>query len=92
MQATELQKVIASSLLYFPVTLLDAELEFNKSAYQDLISWLSQYDATALFAARRTEGLLSLTPADVTTVVKAAKGQYPNLTTPDRKLPDFDRI
>lgn len=73
MQATELQKVIASGLLSFPVTFFDAELEFNKSAYQDHISWLSQYDAAALFAAGGTGELFSLTPAEITAVVKAAK-------------------
>jgi 5-dehydro-4-deoxyglucarate dehydratase len=79
MQATELKKVIASGLLSFPVTIFDADLEFDKSAYQDHISWLSQYDAAALFAAGGTGELFSLTPAEITTVVKAAKEAAGNL-------------
>ncbi|NRA86135.1 MAG: 5-dehydro-4-deoxyglucarate dehydratase [Rhizobiales bacterium] len=73
MNPNELKKIIASGLLSFPVTHFDSDLEFNKSAYQDHISWLSQYPAAALFAAGGTGELFSLTPSEIIEVVSAAK-------------------
>ncbi len=73
MQPVELQKIIASGLLSFPVTHFDDNLEFDKSSYQDHIAWLSQYDAAALFAAGGTGELFSLTPDEIIEVVKSAK-------------------
>lgn len=73
MHPHELRVTIASGLLSFPVTHFDDDLEFNKPAYQEHISWLSQYDAAALFAAGGTGELFSLTPEEIITVVKAAK-------------------
>lgn len=73
MNPNELKKIIASGLLSFPVTHFDNDLEFNKPAYQDHISWLSQYPAAALFAAGGTGELFSLTPNEIVEVVAAAK-------------------
>lgn len=72
-QPNELRTIIASGLLSFPVTHFDKDLEFNKTAYQEHIEWLSQYDAAALFAAGGTGELFSLTPDEIVTTVKAAK-------------------
>ncbi|MGL1922521.1 MAG: 5-dehydro-4-deoxyglucarate dehydratase [Hyphomicrobiales bacterium] len=73
MTPKELQNVVASGLLSFPVTHFDDDLEFNKPAYQHHIEWLSQYDAAALFAAGGTGELFSLTPKEVVDVVRSAK-------------------
>lgn len=73
MNPIELKKTINSGLLSFPVTHFDDDLEFNKSAYQNHISWLSQYPAAALFAAGGTGELFSLTPSEIVEVVQSAK-------------------
>lgn len=73
MTPNELKQKISAGLLSFPVTHFDHALEFNKSAYQDHITWLASYDAAALFAAGGTGELFSLTPSEVAEVVSAAK-------------------
>ncbi len=73
MQPNDLKTKIGSGLLSFPVTHFDADLEFNKAAYQDHVSWLAQYDAAALFAAGGTGEMFSLTPREIVDVVGAAK-------------------
>lgn len=73
MHPHELRTTIASGLLSFPVTHFDDDLEFNKSAYQEHVAWLSQYDAAALFAAGGTGEMFSLTPQEIVAVVAAAK-------------------
>lgn len=73
MNPIELKKTINSGLLSFPVTHFDDDLEFNKSAYQNHVSWLSQYPAAALFAAGGTGELFSLTPSEIVEVVQSAK-------------------
>ncbi len=73
MSPLELKEKIGSGLLSFPVTHFDPALDFDRAAYQDHVSWLSQYDAAALFAAGGTGELFSLTPAEISEVVLAAK-------------------
>lgn len=73
MTPDDLKQKISSGLLSFPVTHFDQELEFNKTAYQDHIAWLAQFDAAALFAAGGTGELFSLTPAEIPDIVVAAK-------------------
>lgn len=73
MHYTELKQRISTGLLSFPVTHFDNQLEFNKGAYQEHVSWLAQYDAAALFAAGGTGELFSLTPTEISQVVSAAK-------------------
>ena len=73
MTPQELKETIGSGLLSFPVTHFDGSLEFDKASYQDHVSWLSQYDAAALFAAGGTGELFSLTPIEISDVVGAAK-------------------
>lgn len=73
MTPQELQHILGSGLLSFPVTHFDAALEIDKSAYQDHVGWLSQYDAAALFAAGGTGEMFSLSPAEIGEVLSAAK-------------------
>lgn len=73
MTPQELKETIGSGLLSFPITHFDGSLEFDKASYQDHVSWLSQYDAAALFAAGGTGELFSLTPIEISDVVSAAK-------------------
>lgn len=73
MHPQELKKVISSGLLSFPVTHFDDDLAFNKTAYQEHIEWLAQYDAAALFVAGGTGELFSLLPSEMPQVVSAAK-------------------
>lgn len=73
MTPQDLKAQIGSGLLSFPVTHFDSDLEFDKSAYQKHIDWLSQYDAAALFAAGGTGEMFSLTPQEIVDVVAAAK-------------------
>ncbi len=69
----ELKTVIGSGLLSFPVTHFDQDLEFDRRAYQDHVSWLSQYEAAALFSAGGTGEMFSLQPKEIIQVVSAAK-------------------
>ena len=73
MTPQELKQTIGSGLLSFPVTHFDANLDFDAAAYRDHVAWLSQYEAAALFAAGGTGEMFSLTPAEIGTVVAAAK-------------------
>lgn len=73
MTPNDLKDTVGSGLLSFPVTHFDADLEFDKTAYQDHVSWLANYDAAALFAAGGTGELFSLTPAEISEVTASAK-------------------
>lgn len=73
MTPDELKRKIASGLLSFPVTHFDEALEFDEKAYREHVGWLSQFDAAALFAAGGTGEMFSLTPHEISHVVRAAK-------------------
>jgi 5-dehydro-4-deoxyglucarate dehydratase len=73
MHTEEIKTKLGSGLLSFPVTHFDNNFEFLKSDYQDHVSWLSQYDAAALFVAGGTGEFFSLTPAEVIDTLRAAK-------------------
>lgn len=80
MSPQELKTRIASGLLSFPVTHFNADFSLNLPSYQKHVSWLSGYDAAALFAAGGTGELFSLTPqeiGDVTRTAKEASGSMP---------------
>ncbi|EPJ46118.1 MAG: 5-dehydro-4-deoxyglucarate dehydratase [Osedax symbiont Rs1] len=84
MHYLELKQKISSGLLSFPVTHFDkSTFNFDKKAYQDHISWQTQYDAAGLFAAGGTGELFSLTPREIPEIVAAAKevaGEIPILS------------
>ncbi len=73
MLSQDLKQKIGEGLLSFPVTHFDQDLSFDVAAYQEHVSWLSNYDAAALFAAGGTGEMFSLTDQEIPKVVKAAK-------------------
>lgn len=73
MHYLEMKKAIGAGLLSFPVTPFDAEGHLDLTAYRAHVGWLSQFPATALFAAGGTGEFFSLTPAEVVQTVRAAK-------------------
>ncbi|MFV1850503.1 MAG: 5-dehydro-4-deoxyglucarate dehydratase [Thalassospira sp.] len=73
MHYLEMKKAIGAGLLSFPVTPFDAEGHLDLAAYRAHVGWLSQFPATALFAAGGTGEFFSLTPAEVVQTVRAAK-------------------
>lgn len=73
MTPQDVKHALGAGLLSFPVTHFDAEGKFNAGSYQEHVAWLSDFEATALFAAGGTGEFFSLTPEEVPTVVAAAK-------------------
>jgi 5-dehydro-4-deoxyglucarate dehydratase len=73
MTPQDIKKHIGAGLLSFPVTCFDADGKFDRDNYMDHVNWLSGYNASALFAAGGTGEFFSLTAAEVTEVVTAAK-------------------
>ncbi len=69
----ELKHALGAGLLSFPVTPFTAEDHFNSDAYQKHVGWLSDFDATVLFAAGGTGEFFSLAPDEVVEVVRSAK-------------------
>ncbi|WP_419898271.1 5-dehydro-4-deoxyglucarate dehydratase [Roseomonas sp. USHLN139] len=65
-------KQIGSGLLSFPVTHFNAELGFDEARYRQHVSWLLEHGPAGLFAAGGTGEFFSLSPSEVSTVVKAA--------------------
>jgi 5-dehydro-4-deoxyglucarate dehydratase len=68
---------LASGLLSFPVTHFGADLSFDEQAYRDNIGRLGEYEVAGLFAAGGTGEFFSLTPDEVSRVVRAAVGAAP---------------
>jgi 5-dehydro-4-deoxyglucarate dehydratase len=75
MHPNEMAKKIGSGLLSFPVTHFDGQLNFVEGEYRKHCDWLLQRDVAGLFAAGGTGEFFSLTPAEVTQVVAAAKAE-----------------
>lgn len=73
MHYLEMKKAIGAGLLSFPVTPFDAQGALDLSTYRKHVGWLSQFPATALFAAGGTGEFFSLTPDEVVQTVRAAK-------------------
>lgn len=73
MNPQELKSALGAGLLSFPVTPFDASGAFNENAYRKHVNWLSQFDASVLFAAGGTGEFFSLTPAEVPAIIRAAK-------------------
>src|SRR5688500_12471485 len=81
MTPSELQSVLSSGLLSFPLTDFDSHGEFNASGYARRLEWLAPYGATALFAAGGTGEFFSLTaeeyPRIIRTAVDTCRGKVP---------------
>ncbi|THV42546.1 5-dehydro-4-deoxyglucarate dehydratase [Glycomyces buryatensis] len=71
----EIQRVLGSGLLSFPVTHFRDDLSFDEAAYRENLGHLATYPASGLFAAGGTGEFFSLTPAEVATVLRAAVEQ-----------------
>ncbi len=72
MNPQELKSILSSGLLSFPVTDFDAAGEFNPAGYVRRLEWLSQYGASALFAAGGTGEFFSLAPDEYGSGIKTA--------------------
>ncbi|WP_435104452.1 5-dehydro-4-deoxyglucarate dehydratase [Arhodomonas sp. AD133] len=73
MEPKALQAALAGGLLSFPVTPFDGDGAFNEVAYGEHVGWLSQFDASVLFAAGGTGEFFSLAPDEVPAIIRAAK-------------------
>ena len=72
MSPLELQKVLSSGLLSFPITDFKANGDFDAPSYAKRLQWLAPYGATALFAAGGTGEFFSLEPKEYSSVIKTA--------------------
>lgn len=81
MSPLELQKVLSSGLLSFPITDFQANGDFHAAGYAKRLQWLAPYGATALFAAGGTGEFFSLTadeyPGIIKTAVDTCRGKVP---------------
>jgi 5-dehydro-4-deoxyglucarate dehydratase len=72
MSPQDLQTVLKSGLLSFPLTDFDAELKFAPKPYAARLEWLQPYGASALFAAGGTGEFFSLEPGEYAEVIRVA--------------------
>ncbi|WP_341524234.1 5-dehydro-4-deoxyglucarate dehydratase [Pseudomonas sp. G.S.17] len=72
MTPSELQSVLSSGLLSFPLTDFDSHGEFNASGYARRLEWLAPYGTSALFAAGGTGEFFSLAADEYSAVIKTA--------------------
>ena len=68
----DLQQVMSSGLLSFPVTDFHANGDFNAQGYAARLEWLAPYGATALFAAGGTGEYFSLYGDEYGQIIKTA--------------------
>lgn len=72
MQHDQLQHVLSSGLLSFPLTDFDATGDFEPQGYARRLEWLMPYGATALFAAGGTGEFFSLTADEYPRIIAKA--------------------
>lgn len=72
MTPSELQSVLSSGLLSFPLTDFDAQGEFNAAGYARRLEWMAPYGTSALFAAGGTGEFFSLAADEYSAVIKTA--------------------
>lgn len=72
MRADEMARKIGSGLLSFPVTHFDDGFRFQEAPFREHCAFMLEHDVAALFAAGGTGEFFSLTPVEVTSVVRAA--------------------
>ena len=72
MSPQELQSIVGSGLLSFPLTDFDAQGDFNARGYAARLEWLAPYGASALFAAGGTGEYFSLSGTEYSEVVHTA--------------------
>ncbi len=74
---TELKTRIQSGLLSFPVTSFGADGAFAEKPFAAHLEWLSDYPVAGLIVAGGTGEMFSLTPSEITKVVRTAKAAQP---------------
>lgn len=72
MTPSELQSVLSSGLLSFPLTDFDQQGDFNAAGYARRLEWLAPYGTSALFAAGGTGEFFSLAASEYRSVIKTA--------------------
>ncbi|GGA46196.1 5-dehydro-4-deoxyglucarate dehydratase [Pelagibacterium lentulum] len=73
MDPQALKHALGAGLLSFPVTHFDAAGKFKPDSYAAHVEWLSNFEATTLFAAGGTGEFFSLAPEEVPEIVRVAK-------------------
>ncbi|MGG7564876.1 5-dehydro-4-deoxyglucarate dehydratase [Rhodovulum sp. DZ06] len=73
MDPQQLKTAMGQGLLSFPVTPFGADGGFAEGPYREHVEWLAGYPAAALFAAGGTGEFFSLAPAEIPSIVRAAK-------------------
>lgn len=68
----ELAAHLKDGLLSFPATAFTDDFEFDEKAYREHVAWQASYDVGGLFAAGGTGEGFSLTPQEISLVVRAA--------------------
>ena len=69
----DLRGALGSGLLSFPVTHTTADFAFDEAASREHLQWLGQFDVAGLFAAGGTGEFFSLTPEEVSQVLRAVR-------------------
>jgi 5-dehydro-4-deoxyglucarate dehydratase len=81
MNPQDLQVILGSGLMSFPVTDFDDQGDFRPATYAQRLEWLAPYGASALFAAGGTGEFFSLTgdeyPSVIRTAVDTCRGKVP---------------
>lgn len=72
MSPLELQKVLSSGLLSFPVTDFKANGDLDTASYAKRLEWLAPHGASVLFAAGGTGEFFSLEPKEYSSVIQTA--------------------
>lgn len=72
MSPLELQKVLSSGLLSFPVTDFKANGDLDTVSYAKRLEWLAPHGASVLFAAGGTGEFFSLEPKEYSSVIQTA--------------------
>ena len=72
MSPLELQKILSSGLLSFPITDFKANGDLDAPSYSKRLQWLTPYGASVLFAAGGTGEFFSLEPQEYSLVIKTA--------------------
>jgi 5-dehydro-4-deoxyglucarate dehydratase len=72
MSPLELQNVLSSGLLSFPVTDFKANGDLDTASYAKRLEWLAPHGASVLFAAGGTGEFFSLEPKEYSSVIQTA--------------------
>lgn len=73
MEPNALKAALGAGLLSFPVTPFGRDGAFNERAYSEHVGWLSEFNASVLFAAGGTGEFFSLAPEEVPAIIRTAK-------------------